>query len=63
MSEFINKAKGKLKQAVAELTGDKRLKREGKTDEVKGKLEGAAAHAKSGVKSAMWPPRKNWRPR
>lgn len=53
MGEFINKAKGKLKQAVADLTGDKKLKREGQKDEIKGNLEGAAAGAKGVVKSAV----------
>ena len=35
--EIIDKTKGKIKQAVGDLTGDKRLKREGERDERKAK--------------------------
>jgi uncharacterized protein YjbJ (UPF0337 family) len=53
MGKFIDKTKGKIKQAIADLTGDKGLKREGKTDEIKGKIEGAVDDAKGAVTDAV----------
>ena len=52
MGEIIDKAKGKIKQAVGDLTGNKELKREGENDEIKGKLEGAVNDVKGAVKDA-----------
>jgi uncharacterized protein YjbJ (UPF0337 family) len=52
MGEFIDKTKGKIKQAVGDLTGDKQLKREGERDERVGKVEGAITDVKSAVKDA-----------
>jgi uncharacterized protein YjbJ (UPF0337 family) len=40
MGEIIDKPEGKIKQAVGDLTGNKRLKREGERDE--GKAESKA---------------------
>jgi uncharacterized protein YjbJ (UPF0337 family) len=37
MGEIIDKTKGKIKQAVGDRTGNKRLKREGERDERKAK--------------------------
>jgi uncharacterized protein YjbJ (UPF0337 family) len=37
MGEIIDKVKGKIKQAVGGLAGDKKLENEGKVDEAKGK--------------------------
>jgi len=37
MGEIIDKTKGKIKQAAGDLTGNKRLKREGERDERKAK--------------------------
>ena len=37
MGEIIDKTKGKIKQAVGDLTGNKRLKQEGERDERKSK--------------------------
>ena len=37
----IDQAKGKVKQAVGDLTGDQHLKSEGKVDEAKGKVQAA----------------------
>jgi uncharacterized protein YjbJ (UPF0337 family) len=48
MGEMIDKTKGKLKQAVGAVTGDRALVQEGQNDEDKGKLEGVA----NGVKQA-----------
>jgi uncharacterized protein YjbJ (UPF0337 family) len=48
MGELIDKTKGKVKQAIGDLTGNKELKHEGEHDENKGKYEGAV----KGVKGA-----------
>jgi len=37
IGEIIDKTEGKIKQTVGDLTGNKRLKREGKRDERKAK--------------------------
>jgi len=37
MGEIIDKTEGKIKQAVGDLNGNKRLKREGESDERKAK--------------------------
>jgi uncharacterized protein YjbJ (UPF0337 family) len=52
MSEFIDKAKGKIKQTLGALSGDKKLEREGQVDEAKGELKGVAADLKHAVKDA-----------
>jgi uncharacterized protein YjbJ (UPF0337 family) len=53
MGELIDKAKGKIKQAVGALGGDKSLKREGEVDETKGNVKGAVEDAKHAVKDAV----------
>lgn len=50
MGEHIEKTKGKFKQAVGGLTGDKKLVHEGKRDEFKGRIEGAINDVKHGAK-------------
>jgi uncharacterized protein YjbJ (UPF0337 family) len=50
MGEYVDKAKGKVKRAVADLTGNKRLKREGELDELKGKAKGAVKEVKRAAK-------------
>lgn len=50
MGEFIDKAKGMIKEVVGEVTGNKELKREGKTDQIKGQLERTVKDVKSTVK-------------
>jgi len=52
MGEFIDKTKGKIKQAVGDLTGNKQLKSEGERDERVGNVEGAITDVKSAVKDA-----------
>jgi uncharacterized protein YjbJ (UPF0337 family) len=52
MGEYADKAKGRIKQAVGDLTGNKKLKREGEADELEGKAEGAANAVKRAVKKA-----------
>jgi uncharacterized protein YjbJ (UPF0337 family) len=46
MGEIIDTVKGKIKQAAGSLAGDKKLQREGKVDEAKGKLKGAVENLK-----------------
>lgn len=53
MSEIINKAKGRIKQAVGGLTGDKVLKQEGESDEFKGQVERATKDVEHAVKGAV----------
>jgi uncharacterized protein YjbJ (UPF0337 family) len=52
MGELIDKAKGKVKQVIADLTGNKELKNEGERDEAKGKVKGAVEDVKNAVKDA-----------
>jgi uncharacterized protein YjbJ (UPF0337 family) len=53
MGELIDKAKGKIKQAVAALTGDKKLQNEGKVDEASGNVKGAVEDVKHAIKDAV----------
>jgi uncharacterized protein YjbJ (UPF0337 family) len=50
--EFIDKAKGRIKKAAGDLTGNQELKRQGERDERAGKIEGAVADVKRAVKDA-----------
>jgi uncharacterized protein YjbJ (UPF0337 family) len=52
MGEIIDKVKGKMKQTAGILTGDKKVEREGKVDETKGKVKGAVEDVKHAVKVA-----------
>lgn len=45
----MDKMKGKAKQKVGKVTGDERLKSEGRTDEAKGKAKNAMGNAKENV--------------
>lgn len=49
MAGIINKAKGKIKQAVGGLTGNQQLKNEGALDELKGHAEGVGQSIKGAV--------------
>lgn len=49
MSGNYDEAKGKVKQAAGDLTGDKDLKHEGKADEAAGKVKQAAESVKDKV--------------
>ena len=53
MGEMIDKSKGKIKQAAGDLTGNKKLKREGEMDELKGQAKGAVKDVKRAVKRAV----------
>jgi uncharacterized protein YjbJ (UPF0337 family) len=46
MSEFMNKAEGRIKQAVGSLTGDETLKQEGAAQERKGQIDRAVVDVK-----------------
>ncbi len=46
MGKEVDKAKGKIKQAVGDLTGNKDLKKHGKADERAGKAKGVVADVK-----------------
>ncbi|HYJ61260.1 MAG TPA: CsbD family protein [Actinomycetota bacterium] len=49
MGEKTDDAKGRMKEAVGDLTDDERLKREGKMDRASGAVKGAADDAKQKV--------------
>ena len=53
MGEIIDRAKGKIKHTAGALTGDKKLEREGKVDEAKGRAKGALEDVKHAVKDAV----------
>jgi len=53
MGEFIDKGKGKIKQAVGDLTGNKKLKREGERDVLKGRAKGVVKDVKRTIKRAV----------
>lgn len=49
----FNQAKGKVKEAAGEVTGDAKLQTEGKADQVKGKVQNAVGGAKDKMKEAL----------
>ena len=49
----VDQTKGKLKQAVGDLTGDKDLRKEGKADETAGKLKEFAKDAEHKVEALV----------
>lgn len=53
MGQKIDQAKGRVKQATGDLTDDDRLKREGKLDEVSGKVKGAFEDLKDRAEGAV----------
>ena len=53
MAGKTDQTKGRLKEAGGALTGNQRLKREGKLDQVAGKVKGAATKAVNTVKNAL----------
>ena len=48
-----DKAKGRVKEAAGDLTGDKNLQREGKTDQASGKAKDAVDDAADKVKDKL----------
>jgi uncharacterized protein YjbJ (UPF0337 family) len=53
MDEDLDQAKGKIKQAAGNLTGDKDLKNEGKVDEATGKVKEFFEDAKEKVEHVV----------
>jgi uncharacterized protein YjbJ (UPF0337 family) len=53
MGGKLDQARGRIKEAAGVLTGDDRLKREGKLDQVAGKVKGTAERAVDTVKDAL----------
>jgi uncharacterized protein YjbJ (UPF0337 family) len=53
MSGKIDKAKGRVKEALGALTGDRKLKREGRLDQAAGDVKDAAERAVDRVKNGL----------
>lgn len=53
MSATVDKAKGRVKEAVGALTGDRKLKRQGKVDQAAGNIKDAADKAVERVKNSL----------
>lgn len=53
MSASIDKAKGRVKEAVGALTGDRKLKRKGKIDQAAGDVKEAAEKAVDRVNETL----------
>jgi uncharacterized protein YjbJ (UPF0337 family) len=53
MSGAIDKAKGRVKEAAGALTGDRKLKREGKLDQAAGEVKDAAEKVVDKVKRRL----------
>ncbi|KQZ00646.1 CsbD-like protein [Pseudolabrys sp. Root1462] len=49
----FKQAKGKVKETAGEVTGDAKLKGEGKADQVEGKVQNAVGGAKDKIKEAL----------
>lgn len=53
MSDKIDKAKGRIKEAAGDLTGDKDLEREGKVDRASGAVKEKVDQAKDKVEDVL----------
>lgn len=53
MGEWIDKAKGKVKETAGVATGDRELEAEGKKDTAKGHIKEAAEDVKRVIKDAV----------
>ena len=53
MGGTSDKAKGRVKEAAGVLTGDDKLRREGKVDQAAGKAKGAVDKVKDAAKGAI----------
>ena len=49
----FEQVKGRVKQAVGDLTGNKHLRTEGRVDEAKGKVQETAGHVRHAVADAV----------
>jgi uncharacterized protein YjbJ (UPF0337 family) len=57
MGGKLDQVKGRIKEAAGVLTDDDRLKREGKLDQVVGKVKGKVERSVDRVKDALTPKR------
>lgn len=55
MAENVDDAKGRVKEAAGDLTGDKGLQREGKVDQATGEVKDKVGDAADKVKDAVNP--------
>lgn len=53
MGEMTDKAKGRAKEAVGDMTDDERLQREGKLDQLSGEAKGKTEDAKDKVQEGV----------
>lgn len=53
MGHEVDQAKGKVKQAVGDLTGNKDLKKQGKADERAGKVKEVVEHGSDKVEGVI----------
>jgi uncharacterized protein YjbJ (UPF0337 family) len=53
MGEATDKIKGNAKETAGDVTGNDKLKREGKADQASGKVKGAVEDVKDGVEGAV----------
>ena len=53
MSGAADKAKGRVKEAIGALTGDRKMKREGKIDQADGDVKDSAEKTVDRVKNAL----------
>jgi uncharacterized protein YjbJ (UPF0337 family) len=62
MGELIDKTKGKVKETVGVVTGDRKLEGEGKVDTAKGNVKGAFEKVKQKVKEVVDPKHRSEKP-
>lgn len=53
MGEFTDKAKGTAKEATGKVTGDDSMRREGRTDQLKGDVKGVGNDARDKATDAV----------
>lgn len=53
MKGSLKEAKGNIKEAAGKVTGDEKLKREGQSDQVEGKVQNVVGGIKDSVKDAL----------
>jgi uncharacterized protein YjbJ (UPF0337 family) len=53
MSNGFDKFKGRVKEVVGDVTGDRRLKREGKVDQASARVKQTSANAVDKVRDAL----------
>lgn len=58
MGELTDKFKGKTKESVGVISGDRELEAEGKKDSAKGEIKGAFEDVKRSIKDAVNPDRR-----